>query len=177
MALLHPSVDIYQVDTYTGSSETELLAVIDRHVNMANGKLPSTSDSRGAREPATARDEIDADETPEIELPEAEALIEAFASHVNVARLLKDMKRHCSLQAAGAATTSVTRSTEGSEDTDCCMGAWEPRGQGGVDGQELDRIHPSGEMLGFVSDTKSKRKTRTREEVEAEATEQGASGG
>lgn len=133
-----------------------------------------------------------------VALEAAKALIEAFDENVDVGRLLRDIRGHAAAVAAAAAarrssssaddilrqpaaappllplpppTASVGDSTEMARRG----GGGEGGGGGGGDG---GRSSPSGSAAAATETSANKSyKRRTREEVEAEAANQGASGG
>lgn len=173
------------MDTYTGSSETELLAKLARTpgpnalevIPRASGKTGDGSDSADA---VTAGGNREGDS----ELKAAEALIETFSANVDVARLLKDIREHAGARASADTPTLppppatggplaqaplVVAPTTGFDPRAAVSGtrALEPRAKANAEGSHGG---DGGERLAGG-------KSRTRKEIEAAASKEGASGG
>lgn len=190
-----PVVDT-KVDTYTGSSETELLSKLTEHLPSVGPPKTSTttgddettgdaqsgtgSDKKGEKKEKLNGADSDA-------LGAAEALIDAFDKNVDVTRLLRDIRHHAAtarrgsrptaapplppvdmaINAAGLGsigspvTTTVADVTQLGDKSRGVMG-------GGSD--------PSPSVSATIKPAAGSSRRR-REEVEAEAAQQGASGG
>lgn len=189
------------MDAYTGSSEAELQERIKRHIYNSGGSADVPAGDVSGITAASRGDDGGGDE-----VSAAEALIEAFSSHVDVARLLSDMRAYShSLSSPASGGNSSSDALPGG--VDAAVGSStssRPAAKLGRDGRDAEKIpvaaaaavdagaashtlqvkepapgreggggdHPLGRG---ASGEGSRRKTR--EEVEAEAAKQGASGG
>ncbi|CAM9927277.1 unnamed protein product [Ectocarpus sp. 4 AP-2014] len=112
-----------QVDTYTGSSETDLLSKLAQHLPHvgipATEPSPAGSGSAGAAssgamirsgpgEHAKGVNREDVSGENSAALKAAEALIDAFDGNVDVARLLRDIRQHAA-EAYGGASSNPSR--------------------------------------------------------------------
>eukprot|EP00903_Cladosiphon_okamuranus_P009960 g9448.t1 len=100
-----------QVDTYTGSSETELLSKLTEHLpsfgSPETSPTPGDYETTGDASSATGRGDNAGKEdklhgTVSDALGAAEALIEAFDKNVDVARLLRDIRHHATTARRGS---------------------------------------------------------------------------
>lgn len=112
-----------QVDTYTGSSETDLLSKLAQHLPQVGNPVTEPSPggsglagagSSGAKirsgqgESGEGVNEEDVPGESSVALMAAEALIDAFDGNVDVARLLRDIRRHAA-EASGGASSDPSR--------------------------------------------------------------------
>ncbi|CAM9480697.1 unnamed protein product [Ectocarpus fasciculatus] len=112
-----------QVDTYTGSSETDLLDKVAQHLPDAGA--PATEPSPGGSGfpgagssgakigsgPGEPGKDVNEEEDPgesSVALKAAESLIDAFDGNVDVARLLRDIRQHAA-EACGGTSSSPPR--------------------------------------------------------------------
>lgn len=193
------------MDAYTGSSEEQLHEKIKRHITRSGGGADVTSgdvgEGRSGRIAAASQGDGGGDK-----VSAAEALIEAFSSHVDVARLLSDMRaysRSLSLPASdgnsssdaipggvgaivGSSTSSRPASNLGRDGRDAekltaaataaiDVGAGSDIGHDEEPAARMGRVGGDRSLERGAVGEGSRRKTR--EEVEAEAAKQGASGG
>ena len=101
------------MDSYTGSSEAELLSRLTKHLPSAGSSLTSPSPDKAAGSGAGGDDRVqgrrqhggggESNEIGSVALKGAEELIDAFAKNVDVARLLVDIREHAAAAAAAAA--------------------------------------------------------------------------
>lgn len=210
------------MDTYSGSAETELLSKLTKHIPSVGSQSASPDDDGGtpveglgASHDATGGGNTDSDARKNIgeendgshstALDAAKALIDAFDEHVDVARLLRDIREHA-IAGAHRGTTASTdpsglpplpptevgapspRPTAGDNGPaskatpaieDAAGIVEQPQGVGG--GQEGRGGAEDAKDSSLVGITATKATTRaarkSREEVEAEAAKEGASGG
>ncbi|CAM9288404.1 unnamed protein product [Ectocarpus sp. 12 AP-2014] len=113
-----------QVDTYTGSSETDLLRKVAQHLpnvgTPATEPSPAGSGSAGAASsgamirsgPGEHAKGVNGEDVPgenSATLKAAEALIDAFDGNVDVARLLRDIRQHAAEAYGGTSSNPSQR--------------------------------------------------------------------
>lgn len=190
-----------KITTYIGSSETELLRKLTEHLPSA--ALPATGRGAGASGEVSGRGPGSEDKVREKQggrldgvdsaaLVAAEALIDAFDKNVDVARLLRDIRHHAATAArrrrlgsgsqgsalppppaeltidaggSGFRRSPITASVAGVAQT------------GGKSSDATAADGSSGPSVGGASKPLASSSRKSREEVEAEAAKQGASGG
>lgn len=192
-----------KVDTYTGSSETELLSKLTEH--LPSVESPDTGPASGAGETTgvgsggtgsgrgpgsdgNGRKEEE-EKFASVTLVAAEALIDAFDKNVDVARLLRDVRHHPAAARHGYGpfsalplppadkTTNAVGSDSGRSRVTAAAAAGVAQlggGSGGVLGGDSESSPGASAAKKPVAASSSRRR---REEVEAEAAKQGASGG
>ncbi|CAM9943513.1 unnamed protein product [Scytosiphon promiscuus] len=208
-----------QVDTYSGSSENELLSKLTELLPSEGSQLESASpdngrslvagsDDRGSGDRGVGHEmaggghkKTDAEREHgeqvgghrSVALDAAEALIDAFDEHVDVDRLLRDIREHATTTHRGTGSIDrsglppkaqtapqgptvdggpATRATPAAEDATADVE--QPQGGGGAQrGREEAAV-----LEGATASKATARAARkSREEVEAEAAKEGASGG
>lgn len=199
-------VDNTKVDTYTGSSETELLSKLTEHLPPAGSPnacpTPGGSETTGAgssgegsgRDPGSNNDkgvpqEERFDGVDSIALAAAEALIDAFDKNVDVARLLRDIRHHPATAGRGSspssappplppAGTTVDVVGSGCGQSPVIASVSDVEQLGSKSGAAVGRGgNDSSPSVGATAKPATSSSRKSREEVEAEAAEQGASGG
>lgn len=182
-----------QVDAYTGSSDAELHKRIKQHLRGADKPTGGggVGHSGGGLTAAGSRGVEDGNG-----IAAAEALIKAFSSHVDVARLLRDIREYSdslsisekSAPRNGDSVVTVNSSSIGlvvagggithpTSAAETAASSAQGASKGLHDKEAVGKAgigwsHPLGGTNG-----KEPRRRKTREEVETDAAKQGASGG
>lgn len=175
---------------YAGSSESELEQAVRQQLsanistsNPGLSQAPAGHDAKTAREPLfvsspKAGAPGGGDHEQGGALRGAEDLVEAFSSHVDVPRLLGDIREHARMIRSSPPTPRASRPpttpVSSAAMATAAVGSISPppRLAVGVVGKES-----AGDAAGEGAPAARKFPRRGREEVEAEAAEQGASGG
>lgn len=191
------------MDTFTGSSETDLLDKIRHHVVRAAEQPEATSSTArstalgggAVRAVSTAGDEDkNNNDGNDRSLDAARVLIEAVSTHVDVARLLRDIRTHAGVfvsSEAPATTPPAQTATANKSLTDAAATplassstARVERGTvltktGAGERVKVEAGHNAGGVISQGEDESRSpvQQRKSREEVEAEASKQGASGG
>lgn len=178
-------VDETKLDTYTGSSETELLNKLKEHLpsggplqtslSTGDGQTAGADPSAGGNGKSGQKEEEirEADSTA---LGAAEALIGAFDSNVDVARLLRDIRHHAAGSHRGSSSSSAPPPPPTVTAADTVGSGSSVTQLGGKSGAAMGGSAPT-PIISPASKPAASSSRRRREEVEAEAAKQGASGG
>lgn len=149
--------------------------MIERHLNK-HPAPPATTPPPPPPPPSSSSqaDGLTDKTSPEGELKAAEALIDTFARHVDVARLLNDMREYARTSGANRAdgVTLGKLSVPTSSKNTAAEAGHLPEGGGVPEGEGSSGVHPHEGKPLVVKPIGRRRK---REEIEAEAAELGAS--